>query len=180
MIYLVRHGETDWNATHRVQGCHDIPLNANGESQALVAKGELQNKPIDLIISSPLQRAKRTAKIINEDRGVPIICDDRLKERCFGDMEGLSRNEFDFYNLWDFHLNMEYPNAERVQDFFKRVYGFFDEITEKYKNKNILVATHGGVAIAAYYYFSNVEIPNGTLIGKTPVPSNCEVVSYEI
>src|SRR5690625_705134 len=83
-IYLVRHGETDWNIKGIIQGQTNIPLNKTGEIQARECGEYFKNKPVDAIISSPLMRAKKTTQLINQTLNLPIIYDDRLKERYFG------------------------------------------------------------------------------------------------
>ena len=90
-IYVVRHGQTDWNKENKLQGNTDIELNDNGRKQALDLKGELKNIDYDIIISSPLKRAIQTAELINNNK--PIIIEDNLRERSFGDFErdGISR-----------------------------------------------------------------------------------------
>lgn len=178
MIYIVRHGETEWNVLGKLQGKQDIPLNEKGRKQALLTKGELDNKEIDLIISSPLKRAKETAEIINSDRGLPIIFDERIKERDFGEFEGLEYFYIDTKNFWDYYINEEYETAETVQDFFKRIYSFLDDINKKYKDKNILLVTHGGVCISVCCYFNKL-IPEGSLIRAGLLLNNCEIKEFK-
>ena len=67
MIYIIRHGETDWNKEHRIQGHQDIPLNDQGRLDAKVAKKKLKNVKFDVVFSSPLKRAYETAKIITNN-----------------------------------------------------------------------------------------------------------------
>lgn len=71
-IYFVRHGQTDWNIQHRLQGSADIPLNKTGINQAQILKEKINNLDIDFIISSPLKRAVDTANIINSDKHLPL------------------------------------------------------------------------------------------------------------
>lgn len=111
MIYVVRHGETDWNKLHKVMGRVDIPLNETGKSQAKITSEKLKEYKIDLIISSPLKRACETAKIINETKNLEIIYDDRLLERDFGEFEGLDYNERYEPLLWDYYENKEYEKT---------------------------------------------------------------------
>ena len=96
MIYLTRHGQTDWNVQKKVMGRCDEPLNENGREQARQTKELLSNISFDLIICSPLLRAKETAQIINSDRNIKIDFDDRIIERDFGELEGLQTKDFDF------------------------------------------------------------------------------------
>ena len=78
MIYVTRHGQTDWNVQKKVMGRCDEPLNETGLQQAEETRNNLLNTKIDIIICSPLQRAKQTAEVINTDRNIPIIYDDRI------------------------------------------------------------------------------------------------------
>lgn len=89
-IYLIRHGETDYNRGKRLQGETDIPLNAQGIELARKTAEGLRDIPFDRIYTSPLIRAKRTAEIIRGDRRIEIIETDGLKEISFGDYEGLT------------------------------------------------------------------------------------------
>jgi broad specificity phosphatase PhoE len=177
MIYLVRHGQTEWNVKRIIQGKMDIPLNEVGREQASIIKSELDKEPIDLIICSPLKRAKETAEIINEGRNIPIIFDDRISERNFGEFEGKVIKVVDGHHFWDYYINEQFMEAESIQEFFKRVYSFLDDITIKYSNKNILLVSHGGVSIAVYCYYNN-SIPEGSLIQAGFALGNCEVISY--
>lgn len=100
MIYVTRHGQTDWNLEKKVMGRSNIPLNKNGRKQATIVRDSLFNTPIDKIICSPLLRAKQTADIINQKKQVEIIYDNRLIERDFGEFEGMNTKDFDFYGFW--------------------------------------------------------------------------------
>ncbi len=144
MIYITRHGQTDWNIQHKVQGKADIELNEVGKKQAVETGRKLLNEKIDLIICSPLIRAKQTANLINEGRNIPIVYDDNISERDFGELEGKRQEEFDFKGFWSYKQNIKYDKAENIRDFFDRIYSFLDEIIEKYPDKNILLVTHGG------------------------------------
>ena len=179
MIYIVRHGETDWNLLGKLQGSKDIPLNEKGRKQALLTKVELDNKEIDLIIASPLKRARETAEIINSDRNLPMIIDDRIRERCFGEFEGEEFTVLDTKPFWDYYVNEQYETAESVQDFFKRIYDFLDDITIKYKDKNVLLVTHGGVSLPVHCYF-NKFIPKDSLIKADIMLGNCEVKEFRL
>ena len=95
-ILVVRHGRTNWNDLNKVQGLADIELNEEGKSQAKITAEKLKNEKIDLIISSPLTRTKQTAEIVRDGRDIDIIFDDRLKERDYGEFEGLTKEIFKF------------------------------------------------------------------------------------
>ena len=178
MIYITRHGQTNWNIQNKVMGKKDEPLNEVGLNQAEQVSQNLKNTKIDLIISSPLIRARETAIKIGKDRNIPIIYDERIIERDFGEFEGHSRYEFDFEEFWDYYKNKTYDKAENIESFVKRIYEFLDEVTEKYEDKDILLVTHGGVSLIIDCYFKE-RIPKGSLIYASKL-DNCEVKSYEI
>lgn len=92
-VYFLRHGETDWNLEGRTQGRTDIPLNRNGELQAKESGAALKDKEIDVIITSPLKRAKKTAEIVQEQLNVDLIEREAFIELSFGDAEGLTLAE---------------------------------------------------------------------------------------
>lgn len=177
MIYVTRHGQTNWNLDKRVMGRCDEQLNQKGIEQAYITKEKLEDYDIDLIICSPLLRARQTAQIINEDKNVEIILDERIIERDFGEFEGLHYDEYDNVSLWDYYKNTQYEKAESMKEFFDRVYVFCDEILENYPDKNILLVTHGGVSCALNCYFNN-NIPEGSLSDIGLFLKNCEVATY--
>lgn len=84
MLYVTRHGETDWNLYGKVQGKADIELNAKGIEQAKETMEKLKEESIDFIICSPLKRARQTAEIINLEKNIHIVFDERISERDFG------------------------------------------------------------------------------------------------
>lgn len=179
MIYITRHGQTDWNVLKKVMGRCDEPLNEIGLKQAEETRNNLLDTNIDLIISSPLKRARQTTEIINNGRNIPITYDDRIIERDFGEFEGMETKDFDFQGYWDYYKNLHFKEAENIQMFFKRVYDFLDDITEKYKDKNVLLVAHGGISIPVNCYFNN-NIPTGSLVEAGLVLGNCQVASYSI
>lgn len=169
MIYIVRHGQTDYNVEKRITGRIDIPLNENGRKEALELKEQLKNIYFDYVFSSPLIRASETAKIISAK--TPII-DDRLIERDNGDIEGRLVEE-----LHDFDYTSDKFHLENVIDIQTRINSFLDEIKEKYPKKNILVVTHGGVIINIRYYFEGKPLDGN--YGKY-ITNNCEILKYPI
>ena len=174
-ILLTRHGQTEWNFLKKVQGKADIKLNEKGIEQAQNVKDKLKNEKIDLILCSPLIRAVETANIINESRNIPILIEEKLSERDFGEFEGMPNTEFDFEAFWSYKQNIQYKKAENIREFFKRVYKFLDDIHLKYKDKRILLVAHGGISIPFYCYFNG--IPNkDTLLGLAL--ENCEIAKY--
>ena len=126
MIYLIRHGQTDWNLEKKTQGHTDISLNENGKEQAKLVSRIISNYKIDKIYSSDLLRAKETAEIINENFGLNIILDNRLREINYGDLEGVPRPTLS-QDVWDvFNNNPEKLNAEPIISVFNRIKSFFE------------------------------------------------------
>ena len=180
-FYIIRHGQTNWNKKGKIQGKTDIELDEEGIEQAKEARKILEKYPIDVIVSSPLKRARKTAEIINEVKKVPIIFDKAIEERGFGEFEGKVRTEIydDIWNseiLDNFQLNKQYKGVETIQDLCNRVWGLFDELKQDHEYKNILIVTHGGVtrAISGYFNGANKE---GILedLGL----HNCEIKMFE-
>lgn len=141
-ITFVRHGETDLNRPIRkMQGITNYDLNENGIKQAQNTRDKLADGEFDLIITSPLKRAKHTAEIINEKKNIPLICDDRIIERNYGNLEGELFKE-DYCNL---NYDFESINGEPIEAYLARLKDFLSDIKQKYDNKKILVVAHNGV-----------------------------------
>lgn len=172
MIYIVRHGQTDWNVEGRNQGRTDIELNETGIKQAEETAKNLEGKKFDIVFSSPLKRAYQTAQIICDNH---IVLDERLIERCNGDLEGKLRSEYkDSVNFADPNENRH--GIEPLPVFRKRITNFFDFILQTYPNKDILVVTHAGVSIYAKCYFEG-EPKDGDYSNYKL--KNCQVLQYE-
>ena len=154
MIYVVRHGSTDYNEKKITMGSKDIPLNEKGREEAYKTALLLQEENFDLIISSPLIRAIETAKIINEGRNNQIIVDDRLTERYLGELEGEPYPE-DNAKFWDIKINTSDKGVEAMLDFKDRVYNFLDMLVADYNDLDILLVTHGGVTALINCYFND-------------------------
>ena len=155
-LYIVRHGQSEWNAERLVCGATDAPLTEKGRAQAAETAqmiAELHQKhPIDLIIASPLQRALDTGRAIQAACGdVPLIIDERIKEIDFGESEGLSTRDQDFQNR-----KAQFPyvhgDGESMLRFVHRIYSFLDDIRVRYADKTVLLACHNGIARVAYSY----------------------------
>jgi len=149
-IFLIRHGETDWNVQKRIQGqLGDSKLTDNGKEQANALKDELASIRFDAVYSSPLGRALETARIALP--GADIRIDESLTERFFGKLEGMTRKE----------VKEKYPElqkakeetgstpyfegSERLEDIGKRGMGFLEEVVNKNPGKTIAVFSHGGI-----------------------------------
>ncbi len=178
MIYIVRHGQTNWNLEGRNQGRIDIELNEKGIQQAELTSEKLENIKFDKVFSSPLKRAYKTAQVICEKIGIDeneIIVDERIIERCNGELEGLLREEYEG------KVDFSDPNdtrygVESLTGFRTRIDEFFKEICSKYKDRNVLVVTHAGVSIYAKCFFEGE--PDDGDYNKYKL-KNCEVLEYK-
>lgn len=149
-IYLIRHGETAWNAdNNRYCGRTDIPLTEKGLKQAETVRQQLAGIKWDGVFSSPLQRAHTTAQIAS---GTTVVKDDRLIEADFGMWEGKTKEEFLAENaqLWTNWMNDPANNraggtGETGAEIVQRVDDFFQSLQKQYSSGNFLVAAHNGV-----------------------------------
>lgn len=154
-LYAARHGETQWNLEDKVCGRTDLPLTERGQQQALALAEKVGNLDIDLIIASPMLRARQTAAASAEKWGIPMIVDKRLIEQDYGIYEGLSRFDAGFLNnkrLFAFR----YPGGESMMDVAARVYSLIDDVKRDYPDKNVLLVCHGGVCRLIRTYFEDM------------------------
>ncbi|HYD80666.1 MAG TPA: histidine phosphatase family protein [Paucimonas sp.] len=159
-ILLIRHGETAWNAEKRLQGHLDIPLNAEGERQAAALGAALANEALDAVFSSDLRRALQTAEAVAAPRGMQVIVDQGLRERCFGAFEGLLYSEIqdrypDAHAAWKAReRHARYPAgvhvAETLDEFFARTTGAVDRLLRPGGYRKVALVTHGGVLDCLY------------------------------
>ena len=175
-LYVIRHGLTNCNVEKKYNGKLDEDINETGILQAKKVQEIIKNIDIDLIICSPLLRTRHTCNIININ-DVPVIFDNRIEERDCGIYTGKELGEFYYTDYWNYYSKIKVEGLESIQDLFKRIKNFLDEIKEKYKDKNILLVTHGGVARAIYFYFN--ELPKDGMIQEFG-SSNCGIAEYEM
>lgn len=148
-LYLVRHGESEWNILSKVQGQSNTNLTNKGREQARKAARRLMKEKIDVIFSSDLNRALDTAKIIGEILGLEVNTLEELREIRFGVWEGLTTQEIiDKYNnehiIWmtePHKLNL--PNAESLIDLQERLLRIVNILFKDNGDKNILIVSHG-------------------------------------
>jgi len=141
-IYLVRHGETDWNRARRIQGSTDIPLNQTGRDQAAVTAALLANRSWDGVYASPLSRAFETGAIIARALGLPEPeAVPEVAERRYGDAEGLTGDEIDAR----FPGDTQVPGRESREEVAARVIPAIVALAERHPGENIVLVSHGGV-----------------------------------
>lgn len=150
-FYVVRHGETDWNRTNRIQGHTDTPLNDRGLHQARLVAAHLAGCRLDVIYSSDLQRARGTAVLVAEACNLPVETDAALRERDFGPLSG--RGFAEVAHLRNTTVRTEadptewagVEGVETDQAIAARVWGFVRPLAERHAGRRVLLVTHGGV-----------------------------------
>lgn len=172
VIYLTRHGQTMWNIEKRLQGRGNSPLTEDGIERAKELRDRIKDIKLDVIYSSPIERALTTANIIKGDKNVEVVTDDGLREMCFGDYEGKITDEVRKENPnWDISLIMKgntelaAPNGENLAEVRERVAKAMDSIIEENKGKTVLVVAHGITLKAIMYYFKDEEV-NSEVMGQ--------------
>jgi broad specificity phosphatase PhoE len=149
MIYLVRHGETDWNLFKRANGVTDTYLNQTGIVQSKLQADNLRNVSFDACFCSPQTRARQTCEIIYKG---PIVFDDRLVEIYCGEFEGTEETADMWKSFWQAVMSGD-KGTERWKDFMKRSCDFCDMVMEDHKGENVLIVTHAANARTIDYYF---------------------------
>lgn len=190
MLYIVRHGETDWNREHRVQGHTDIPLNDYGRHLARETAEGMKDVKIDMAFTSPLLRARETAQIILGERDVPLIDEPRIQEIGFGCYEGVLSGgecrspESEAFDLFFTDTGNYRPpeGAESVEDLYARTGEFLRELSDREKTdlaeKSILISTHGAAMTAILNRIrGNVSVSG---FWKNEVPPNCSVTMVRV
>lgn len=176
-LIFVRHGQTDWNRTHRIQGATDIPLNETGLRQAEELKSLLAHTPIDCAVTSPLLRARQTAEVICRDRGIRPVADRRAAERGFGTFEGRIVDRACFDRWWRDDFDGNANGIEPTGAFTARVSQLLDELRARYPDGTVLLVAHGGVSIAVRRYFVG---PSSNAEDAAKFLDNCVPAIFEI
>ena len=175
----MRHGKTDWNACHKLQGRTDIPLNDEGRVMASEAVKKYADIHFDICYSSPLVRAKETAEIFMQGRDVPVYTDDRLIEMGFGIYEGIENS----FAIDDCPINAlfkkpeDYVTVEGGESFeqlFARTGEFIDNVVmpQVTEGKDILIVGHGAMNCSIIAKF------RGTTLDRfwDGMTANCQVI----
>jgi probable phosphoglycerate mutase len=159
---FIRHGQTDWNRDHKLQGSSDIPLNDLGRQQAHESADLLRGKGWQVIVSSPLMRARETAQIIADDLGLELgPAYDALVERDYGELEGW--NDEDIIARYP---NRDYPGAESLASTVSRGTSALARIADDYRDANVMIVCHGTIiryTLSAVAGFKLPGITNGSV-----------------
>ena len=155
MLYIMRHGKTDWNEQRKLQGQTDVPLNEEGREMALAAGREYAGIHLDVCYCSPLVRAKETAELFFKERkeDIPVIFDHRLKEMGFGVYEGVAES----FGILDCPVNVFFKHPEEytvpvdggesMDELFERTGEFLKErvYPDLEAGKDVLIIGHGAM-----------------------------------
>ena len=169
MIYVVRHGETEWNAMNKVLGRTDMPLNDTGIQQAHEIASALKDLNIEVFLCSPLIRARQTADVISGETGIDYKVDERLIEQDFGSFEGVYRYDEAYQNAKREYF-ARYPGGESFFDLAARVFPLIKEL----EGKDALLVTHGGICRVIRSYFEGMGNEEFVQFSQ----GNCEVRMY--
>jgi probable phosphoglycerate mutase len=165
-LYLVRHGETDWNAERRVQGHSDRPLNARGREQAELAAAELADVPLGAVIASDLSRATDTAAPLAALHGLVVQIEPRLRERHFGSAEGRLdtelRDEYgaELLGYWR-DPDTPFPGGESIREHQLRVSDYLAELIAAPPAAAIALVSHGGTVRRALNHLAGLPVEDG-------------------
>jgi len=183
ILYVVRHGETQFNVEKRYAGQTDVPLNERGIEQAKELAKKLAEEPFDLIVTSPLQRARVTAEqICAYHKEIPLIEMDEFREVCVGVYEGLTGAEAQerYPDLWARKCTRQLDDAptggETTRQVDIRVAKGLAILKEKYPEKRVLLVCHGFVSRAINRQMRGLSFDEMHEFSL----GNCEVVAYEV
>ena len=183
-LYLIRHGETVWNAKGLLQGKHDIELNEKGISAAENYGKQIADIYFDKIYSSPLKRAYKTACLIRGEKNTLIETDERLRELSFGNCEGTD------FNIWrdkscPYHCFFDNPalyeppeNGETLAHLCERTKNFIQEVIEPqlHSAQRLMIVAHGALNASIMTYLENNTLEN--FWGKG-LQKNCQATIFE-
>ena len=182
VFYIFRHGETDWNRERRCQGHTNTPLNENGLLQALDLAERLLPIPLEVVVTSDLERAFVTGKTVAEKKSIPLIVDARLREMSYGQAEGMlfdeAVNSFGpelWQRLQSFkseHDDVGFPGGETRKISRERFLAVLTHLIETTTHQTIGISTHGGALRNALHSF----LPEGYPIIAIP---NCVLYRLE-
>lgn len=165
MLYIMRHGKTDWNELHKLQGRTDIPLNDEGRNMAKEAAKMYEDVHFDVCYCSPLIRAKETAELVLHGRDVPIYYDNRIMEMSFGEYEGIENS----FNIPDCPINVLFKNpgnyhgasdAETFEELYHRTGEFLNEVIYPLldEGKDVLIVGHGAMNCSIICQVKNIPV----------------------
>lgn len=182
LLHLTRHGETEYNVLGRYCGSTDIPLNETGIAQARELANRLLSMKFDVIVSSPMLRARQTSDIVCSSLNMPYSVSKYFTERNMGVYEGLTREEAKerYPNMWNRQCTSKPDDApdggETLRQACGRIDNGMEQLIQEYKDKCVLLICHGFAARAVHRFCNNLSFEEmGSFI-----LGNCNVVSYTV
>lgn len=163
-IYVIRHGETEWNTEKRMQGRLDSDLTERGMNDARLLGERLKDIDFQRIISSPSNRTMKTAQLVKGQRPILIEADERLMEIDLGDWQGKTETEIEknypeqFHAFWNEPAAYKSLDGESFLDVKKRLSEFLLDLKRTTPNGNVFVVTHGVVIKALYLLCRNTPV----------------------
>ena len=169
ILVLIRHGQSLWNAENRFTGWTDIDLSKKGEKEAKAAGEKLENVSFDVVHTSALMRAQRTAEIIIKNNkiseNIPTYKDERLNERHYGSLQGLNKTETaekygpEQVHIWRRSFDIATPDGESLKMTAERTLPYFKEDVLKHLNegKNVLISAHGNSLRSIVMHIENIS-----------------------
>ncbi len=184
-LWLIRHGQTDWNLEGRYQGQSDVPLNARGLAQAETFAASLGGKHFDALYTSDLARAYQTAQVIAVCIGLPVQPDPRLREINQGEWQGRTLDEIKgIYNegaqarqVTIDPVTVRAPGGESVWEVSQRMAQAADDIARRYPDGTVLVVGHG-LALATLYCQAE-NIPLADVYFHIPENTQATIIRWE-
>jgi|TARA_B000000475_G_C15998263_1_gene447803 2,3-bisphosphoglycerate-dependent phosphoglycerate mutase len=168
-LVLIRHGQSLWNAENRFTGWTDIDLSKKGENEAREAGKKLEDVAFDVVHTSALMRAQRTAEIIIKhnkiSQDIPTFKDERLNERHYGSLQGLNKTETaekygaEQVHIWRRSFDISPPDGESLKMTAERTLPYFKDDVVKHLNegKNVLISAHGNSLRSIVMYIENIS-----------------------
>ncbi len=186
-LYLVRHGQTDWNTGGLTQGQTDIPLNSEGIKQAQNLAKKLRSIKFDAVFSSDLVRAKKTAEIIAREREMAIETTKLLRERRYGKFDGKPWQLMqEFYDTW-VRLNRKerikyrpYKSYETDEEIISRFIIFLRETAIRHAGKTVLIVCHGSMLRTLLNHLSEETYLSGAVSNSGYIKLKSDGVDFFI
>jgi broad specificity phosphatase PhoE len=185
-VFLIRHGETDWNRDGICMGQLDIPLNERGKRQAELAAERLSGESIDVIYASDLSRALETAQMIAARHGLEPIVRRDLRELHYGHWQGYTREEVEVlypeaYSVSATDMGFRPKAGESRLELHERALRAFHEIVEKHSGQTVAIVAHGGVirSVVNHILQEGSEQGKGIFFSWGFLCSNCGITLIE-
>ena len=194
-LYVVRHGQTDWNKEKRIQGLKDIELNDEGIRQAKILSEVFKALPINAVYCSKLKRTKQTAQEIANVFEHPVIENEHIHEKNMGSVEGLKMSEYraQFQDKLDEHLNLNFyerlfnkivDDAESAIDVAERVLPALHSICQNHYGEHVVIVTHGWVIkllliLIDKYQEESIHVDNGAILEMEGNGKELSIVTFQ-